>query len=81
MMTRVQLEQLNLDGLRELARQHELDIRGTLATLFDRLNDHFERYGWPEQIGIAGPNVIEDDTPVLEDTVATANAHGREMES
>lgn len=58
-MSRVQLEQLNIDGLRELARQQNLDIRGARAVLFERLTDHFEAIGWPEQIIIPGPSDTE----------------------
>jgi len=81
MTTKVYLEQLNLDGLRELARQHELDIRGTRAQVFDRLADHFERSGWPEQIGLAGPNVMEGGILISEDAGAGANIQDRELEA
>jgi len=70
----VQLEQFNLDGLRELAQQQELDIRETREILIDRLTDFFERQGWPEQIRIAGPNAPESDTPVLGEDGAGASA-------
>jgi len=43
-MSQVQLEQLNIEGLRKVARQHNLDIRGARAVFFDRLTDHFERH-------------------------------------
>nr|XP_012147359.1 PREDICTED: uncharacterized protein LOC105663389 [Megachile rotundata] len=61
-MSRVQLEQLNIEGLRELARQQILDIRGVRAVLFERLIDHFEAIGWPEQIIIPGPSETESQS-------------------
>lgn len=60
-MIRVQLEQLNVYGLQEVARQQTLDIRGTRAVLLDRLIDHFERNGWPDQLQIAGPSTAEGE--------------------
>jgi len=81
MTTKVYLEQLNFDGLRELARQHELDIRGTRAQVLDRLADHFERSGRPEQIGLADPNVMEGDILISEDAGAGANIQDREFEA
>lgn len=57
-MSRMQLEQLNIE-LRELPRQVNVDTKGTRATLFDRLTDHFERNGWPERIAIAAPGNVE----------------------
>lgn len=55
-MSRVQLEQLNVEGLREVARQQNLDIRGSRAALLNRLTEYFEKNGWPENIINAGPN-------------------------
>lgn len=59
-MSRVQLEQLTINGLREVARQCNIDIRGTRTALFDRLTDHYERNGWPEQISVAGLSTAEE---------------------
>lgn len=59
-MSRLQLENLNIEGLREVARQFDVDIRGSRNALFDRLSDHFEKYGWPEQITLAGPSGSEE---------------------
>ena len=61
-MNRVLLEQLNIEGLRELVRQHNLDTKGARMVLFDRLTDHFERNGWPESISITGPTITDDRT-------------------
>ena len=61
-MNRVLLEQLNVEGLRELGRQHNLDTKGARSVLFDRLTDHFERSGWPEQITVTGPSIPVDQT-------------------
>ncbi|XP_011694049.1 PREDICTED: uncharacterized protein LOC105453626 [Wasmannia auropunctata] len=78
-MSRVQLEQLNIDGLREVARQHGLDIHGARAVLFDRITDHFERQGWPETISILPPvtedrQVVEQEAQAVQEVVANANA-------
>jgi len=44
-MNRVRLEQLTVEGLREVARQNDLEIRGDRAALFDRITDFFESCG------------------------------------
>ncbi|NEV49185.1 hypothetical protein EUZ93_01515 [Wolbachia pipientis] len=76
------MEQLNIDGLRELARQRELDIRGMRAIILDRLVDHFERSGWPEQIIIAAPNIddgsaINEELPITGENGIQASAARR----
>lgn len=78
-MSRVQLEQLNIDGLREVARQHGLDIHGARAVLFDRITDHFERQGWPETISILPSitedrQVVEQEAQAVQEVVANAGA-------
>lgn len=59
-MSRVQLEQLNVEGLRELAWQQNLDICGSRAVLLDRLADYFERNEWPNKTFVTGPSMQED---------------------
>jgi len=41
-----------VEGLREVARQNDLEIRGDRAALFDRITDFFERTGWPEGVDV-----------------------------
>lgn len=69
-MSRVQLEQLNIDGLREIARQNNLDIRNTRSMILDRINEHFEKEGWPDQIVLSAPNLdgeglIQEETTII----------------
>ncbi|XP_076385878.1 uncharacterized protein LOC143264115 [Megachile rotundata] len=75
-MSRVQLEQLNIEGLRELARRHGLDSRGTRAVLFDRLSDNFERTGWPDQFMVTGPSGSEDRASTEDSSVVQAEGTG-----
>lgn len=76
-MSRVQLEQVNVEGLRELARQQGLDIKGARAVLLDRLTEHFEGIGWPEEIGIAGPSVVEERNIAESDRACSEGHQGR----
>lgn len=81
-MIRVQLEQLNVDGLQEVARQQTLDTRGTRAALLDRLIDHFDRNGWLEQIRIATPSIVEGDACDMREVArgtAESNAGSAEL--
>lgn len=70
-MSRVQLEQVTVDGLRELARQYEIDRRGLRAALTEKLLDHFERNGWPDHLGLTGPSNVDEQNPMH---LAEANA-------
>ncbi|XP_039303958.1 uncharacterized protein LOC120357509 [Solenopsis invicta] len=59
-MSRVVLDNLNIEGLKDIARQLELDTCGTRAVLMKRLTDYYESHGWPEQITVAGPNAADE---------------------
>lgn len=62
MSSRIQIEQLTVEGLRDLARQVNIEARGNREQLVDRLMDHFESSGWPEHVRISGRTNSEEST-------------------
>lgn len=63
-MNPVQLDQLTLDGLRDLARSLSLETSGVKAVLMERISMHYDRVGWPEGINIRPPESNGAITPV-----------------
>lgn len=61
-MNRLLLEQLNIDGLRKMARQSGVDTSGTRPIIFERLVDFFAKEGWPEPIALLAPVMEQGDT-------------------
>lgn len=52
------LDNLMVEGLHEVARQYGMEASGVRANLIDRIIDHFEKTGWPEQIRVTASHSI-----------------------
>lgn len=53
------MEQLTVEGLRNLARQANINLLGTRTQLIDNLMDYYESNGWPNQARVSDREIGE----------------------